>query len=348
MLEIIEKATQENAEGLLLVIGSEPMIKKQNSWLPFSDRLVKHSDWSHLVNSFLPGYLQIELEKRGQSSVWGKKFNREMTLSFYQNEDMSKAVIDFVPVGESIQRENFAPPSVFADILMRERGLSLLVGARDSLNSLLLHSMLQELNTKRSCHVVVISSEVFPPIERKKAHIVTMNLPCWQAAKQNNCVHGADIVIFNGIQDVELITEAIKMAETGMNVLFSFPANSVQNAIRQIYSALPQVSYRHYVHRFTEVFTGILCRSKMRGIAGESIFGNEVLMNKPSIRTWIENESMDKLKDYLLQFNEVPGVLSLNQNLLQLIIRRKIDIKTAFKWTHEPDHLDQLMKKVGI
>ncbi|MGE5085298.1 MAG: hypothetical protein ACM3MG_03295 [Bacillota bacterium] len=45
---------------------------------------------------------------------------------------------------------------------------------------------------------------------------------------------------------------------------------------------------------------------------------------------------------------ENSGILTLNQSLLQHLIRRRIDLKTAFETSREPDHLDQLLKKVGI
>ena len=39
---------------------------------------------------------------------------------------------------------------------------------------------------------------------------------------------------------------------------------------------------------------------------------------------------------------------SYNQSILQAIVRRRIDVKTAFSVSNDPDDLDQQLKKMGL
>ena len=38
----------------------------------------------------------------------------------------------------------------------------------------------------------------------------------------------------------------------------------------------------------------------------------------------------------------------MNQSLVNLIVKRKIDVRTAFSASPDPDQLDTLLKKAGI
>ncbi|MBC7458107.1 MAG: hypothetical protein H7235_07505, partial [Bdellovibrionaceae bacterium] len=39
---------------------------------------------------------------------------------------------------------------------------------------------------------------------------------------------------------------------------------------------------------------------------------------------------------------------SYNQSIIQAIVRRRFDIKTAFSVSVDPDELDQMLKKMGL
>jgi Tfp pilus assembly pilus retraction ATPase PilT len=39
---------------------------------------------------------------------------------------------------------------------------------------------------------------------------------------------------------------------------------------------------------------------------------------------------------------------SLNQSLFQLLLKRKIDFRTAFEFTNNPEELDNMLKKIGV
>ena len=42
------------------------------------------------------------------------------------------------------------------------------------------------------------------------------------------------------------------------------------------------------------------------------------------------------------------GMSTLNQSLVNLVLRRKIDVKQAFEATIEPEELESLLKKAGV
>ena len=50
-----------------------------------------------------------------------------------------------------------------------------------------------------------------------------------------------------------------------------------------------------------------------------------------------------------MQLNkEKLGMMTMNQSLMNLVLKRKVDIKEAFMFSPDPGELDSLLKKVGI
>ena len=45
---------------------------------------------------------------------------------------------------------------------------------------------------------------------------------------------------------------------------------------------------------------------------------------------------------------ERTGMVTMNQSLMGLLIKRKIDVKTAFASSPDPDQLDGMLKRAGI
>jgi len=57
----------------------------------------------------------------------------------------------------------------------------------------------------------------------------------------------------------------------------------------------------------------------------------------------------DKLHDlFYLSQNKTDLDQTLNQSLFQLLLKRKIDFRTAFEFTNNPDELDSMLKKIGV
>ena len=60
---------------------------------------------------------------------------------------------------------------------------------------------------------------------------------------------------------------------------------------------------------------------------------------------YLNQKNLYKLK--MTEFAK-DGYSSFNQSLIQKLIRRKLDVQTAFAASEEPDQLDEQLKKLGL
>jgi twitching motility protein PilT len=195
---------------------------------------------------------------------------------------------------------------------------------------------------------VVFSPQAFPQIKEDKACFLYHNGQFARREEKQTFLAGVDMVVFDGYEDDASFEEALAYAERGMFVIYSMKAPSITNALRRCVSLLSEKYGRHGAPRLAEVLAMAVGQYPVAGLSGEKVFAHEVLPAKPEIRDLLGEENLKAVDQLLISSAENTGILTLNQSLLQHLIRRRIDLKKAFETSRHPDNLDQLLKKVGI
>lgn len=211
-------------------------------------------------------------------------------------------------------------PQVFSDAIARGRGLILFSGTRESQVSLLDSSV---------------------ALKNPKSKVIGLDrLPV------NGSLKDADIVIYRGPTDPASTLELINFAEEGRLVIQAVMSPSVVGSLHKVFSTLNQD--KHLIWRFVDQLALVLTQMKIKDINERDFFVHEVMLTTPAIKKCLLSKDVESLESQLKENTEDQGMVSLNQNLLKLLIRRRIDLKTAFLMTRDPENLDQLLKRVGI
>jgi twitching motility protein PilT len=74
----------------------------------------------------------------------------------------------------------------------------------------------------------------------------------------------------------------------------------------------------------------------------------EFLAMTPSIRNLVRENKLHQVGGMMQVGQDKSGMVTMNQSLMQLLMRRRIDAKTAFAASPEPEQLDQMLKKAGV
>lgn len=160
----------------------------------------------------------------------------------------------------------------------------------------------------------------------------------------NNC----EVVIADGIYDAQKFLQLMHFAESGGLVVFSLMSHSLIGSLHKIFSLFDSVNRHHILWRFADCLQLLIHQVGMEDLQGEPVLAQEIILASPEIKQHLQADNIEALEEVLLTTQEKMGVISLNQALLQYLIRRKIDMKTAFSKTRDPKHLDLLLKNIGL
>ena len=74
----------------------------------------------------------------------------------------------------------------------------------------------------------------------------------------------------------------------------------------------------------------------------------EILLMNPSIRNLVRENKLHQIYGMMQVGQDKTGMITLNQSLLQLLLKRKIDVRAAFMCSNDPEELDRMMKQAGV
>ena len=96
------------------------------------------------------------------------------------------------------------------------------------------------------------------------------------------------------------------------------------------------------------ILQAVISQRLIPQIGGGMVAAVEVLMLSPGIRNLIRENKLHQIYGMMQVGQAKSHMLTLNQSLLNLILKRKIDMKNAFEESPDIEELDHMMKKAGI
>lgn len=344
--DLIVQAKNKKAQSINFVVGSLPQVQILGDWATLRQSPFMLSEWNILLQSILSPHQVEMLDQQGSLVGEGLFGNSRIGFSFFQSENIMKVWLNLeLEIEKSV--ESFLPPVIF-ETALRKKGMILLSGSSESNLTQAAYSVLHRMNSEKPFSAVVFSSQPFPKLKEDKGLFVYSQVADLNRYTENGLTAGVDVVLFHGYSDEKSFSIALQLAEKGVLVIYSMQAPSIMNSLRRVFSFVEKAFGKHGSSRLAEVMELALCQISMKGTANEVVHAYEVLLMKEQIRQLVQVENLSEIESLLKSAPENSGLMSLNQALLQNLVRRKIDIKTAFEFTRDPDSLDALLKKVGI
>ena len=74
----------------------------------------------------------------------------------------------------------------------------------------------------------------------------------------------------------------------------------------------------------------------------------EIMILNSSIRNLIRENKLHQVYGMMQVGQDKSGMATLNQSLASMVLKRKIDVRTAFTYSADPDELDKMLKQAGV
>ncbi|MBL4794502.1 MAG: PilT/PilU family type 4a pilus ATPase [Pseudomonadales bacterium] len=134
-------------------------------------------------------------------------------------------------------------PAILHDLIQMKSGLVLITGATGSGKSTTLAAMLNELNQKRSMHIITIEDPIEFVYENKKALIhqreLHTDVPDFASAVRASLREDPDVIMVGEMRDLETIRAALTAAETGHLVFSTLHTSDAVGVIERLVGSFP-------------------------------------------------------------------------------------------------------------
>jgi twitching motility protein PilT len=234
-------------------------------------------------------------------------------------------------------------PKVIEKIAMENRGLILVTGTTGSGKSTTLASMIDYINSNKTCHIMTIED----PIEfliRDRRSIVNQREIGVDTQSFANALRAAlrqdpDVILVGEMRDFETIETALTAAETGHLVMSTLHTLDATETINRIISVFPPYQQKQVRLQLASILKAVISQRLVPRADGRGrVPALEVLVSTARVRECVSDKDRTKeLHDAISKGCTTYGMQSFDQSLMSLVKQALVSYEEALKHVSNPD-----------
>ena len=223
-------------------------------------------------------------------------------------------------------------PDIYKTMIMRKKGLVLVVGATGMGKSTSLASMLDYRNMTETGHVLTIEDPIEFMFRHKKCIVgqreVGLDTLSFDNALREAMREAPDVIMIGEARDRSTMESALRYADTGHLCLTTLHATNANQTLDRLINFFPSEAHNQVLMDLSLNLNCILAQRLVKSEEGKRIAAVEVLVNTPYISKLIRDGNFHEIKDIMEKGSEA-GMNTFDQSLYELLKEGKIDMKTA-------------------
>lgn len=243
--------------------------------------------------------------------------------------------------------EELGLPEIMNKMTEYPRGLVLVTGPTGSGKSTTLAGMLDRVNRERAQHIITIEDPIEYQHHHKKSIVVQREVhfdtPSFSSALRSALREDPDVVLIGEMRDLETISTAITVAETGHLVFATLHTNSAAQSIDRMIDVFPPHQQQQIRIQLSGILMGIVAQRLVPVIGGGRVAAAEILVVTPAVRNIIREGKTHQLNG-VIQTGSEYGMQSMDATLVRLIHDGKISYEEAKNFAVDLEELDRLMR----
>lgn len=244
--------------------------------------------------------------------------------------------------------ETLGLPPILKDLIMRPRGLVLVVGSTGSGKSTSLASMIDYRNENSTGHILSLEDPIEFIHKHKKSVVdqreVGIDTLSFEEGLKNAMRQAPDVILIGEVRDKESMKHALTYAETGHLCLATLHANNANQAIERIVSFFEQDGKAGILLGLSLNLVAIISQRLVPGTRTKRVAAIEVLINTPYISDLIQKSKLEEIKEVMSNNGDI-GMITFDQALFTLYTADKISTEDALQ---NADSRNDLSLKIRI
>ncbi len=352
MHDLLTIMIERGASDLHVTTGTYPQIRLNGKLIQLNQfEQLTPQDTQRLAYSVLNEGQKQKFEEDNELDLsFGIQGLARFRCNVYRQRGAVAAAIRVIPFKIRNFQELLLPPIV-EQLADRPKGLVLVTGPTGSGKSTTLAAMIDKINSERSDHIMTIEDPIEFVHQHKKCLVnqreVFSDTHSFKNALKSILRQDPDVVLVGEMRDLETISAALTIAETGHLTLGTLHTNSCAQTMNRIIDVFPTSQQGQVRAQLSLVLEGVLSQQLVPTADGRGrAMALEIMVTTPAIRNLIREEKLHQIYS-VMQAGQKFGMQTMNQSLFELVHKRRIAREEALNRSTLPDELDQLLKTGG-
>ena len=345
---LLEDVVRRRASDLHIQVGLPPMLRIDGALTPVAGfGPLDEAQVERLVFAILDQDQQQVLMKDKEfdfSFAFGN-LGRFRVNAFHERGNLA-AALRLIPNEIKSVTELGMPPVVmtFADF---PRGLVLVTGPTGSGKSTTLAALIDKINTEKSHHIITIEDPIEFTHKSKRSVVVQREVHydtySFSAALRSSLRQDPDVVLIGEMRDLETISAAITIAETGHLVFATLHTNSAAQSIDRMIDVFPPHQQPQIRAQLANILMAICSHRLVPAIGGGRVVAAEVLVANPAVRNVIREGKSHQL-DAIIQTGADQGMQTMDRTLVSLVQSGTVTYDSAREFAVDLTEFERLMR----
>ena len=351
--ELLQEMIDKRASDLHITAGIPPMLRIDGVIWKTSHPAITPDASKMIAYSVLTEDQQKRFENDKELDFsFGIQGLSRFRANVYVQRGVTSVAIRKIPF-EILDFRTLGLPKIVEEFSKKQKGLILVTGPTGCGKSTTLASMIDKINVERRAHVITIEDPI-EYIHQHKNCIVNQrevkgDTKTFATALKHILRQDPDIILVGEMRDLETMSAALTIAETGHLVLATLLPNSTFESINRIVDAFPPTQQAQVRAQLAVVLEGVITQQLIPHVSGKGrVLVAEVMVCTPAIRATIRDDKIHQIYG-LMQAGHKFGMQTMNQAMFQAYIDRKISIEEAKNRSHDTLELEQMLgERSGI
>jgi twitching motility protein PilT len=348
---IIRQVVESGSPDLHMQVGRTPVVRLKTGDLAQLDQMpvLKKEDIEQVMNEIMTG---------DQKAVFADKHQVDFSYHmgdlsrFRVNVYMEKngPAIAFRLISQKIPTFDELGLGDMAKMLsMQPNGLVLVTGPTGTGKSTTIASMIDYINENRKCHIITIEDPIEFVYQNKLSLItqreVNVHIQNFTDAIRGSLRQDPDVVLVGEMRDLETISAAITLAETGHLVFSTLHTINAAQTVDRIIDVFPPYQQQQIRSQLSGTLRGVISQLLLPTADGNGrVAAREVMIVNDAIRNCISKAQTYQIPS-IMQINAQEGMV-LMDDALEALCRQ--GLITADEALSKATDIEYLQRKLQV
>ena len=345
---LLEEVVRRRASDLHLQVGLPPMIRIDGSLMPIPGTdVLDDATVSKLIFAILDDdQRQVLLrDKEFDFSFAFGTLGRFRVNAFHERGSLA-AALRLIP-NEIKSIGELGMPAAVAEFANYPRGLVLVTGPTGSGKSTTLAAIVDKINSEKSAHIITIEDPIEFTHKSKKSVVVQREVHydtySFSAALRSSLRQDPDVVLSGEMRDLETISAAITIAETGHLVFATLHTNSASQSVDRMIDVFPPHQQPQVRAQLSNILMAICSQRLVPAIDGGRVVASEILIANSAVRNIIREGKSYQL-DAVIQTGAELGMQTMDRTLAGLVQAGTVTYEEARNYAVDLGEFERIIR----
>lgn len=340
---LLSAAASNNASDVHIVVGYQPLFRIDGKLVEVqTEPIVTADSAKDLIFAMLTDEQRDKfLAERELDFAYQVKRLARFRVNIHWERGYAGLVARLVKANPP-SMEAIMMPDIVYNLTRLHQGLVLVTGPTGCGKSTSLAAMIEQINQEQKVNIVTLEDPIeflFTP-----AHSIIRQRELYRdflsfgEALKHVVRQDPNVIMVGEMRDLETISAALTVAETGHLVLATLHTNGSAETIDRIIDVFPPHQQHQIRLQLSMELRAVLSQHLLPSLTGGRVAAREILLNTPAVSNLIRENKVAQIQT-VMQTSAQDNMKTMDQDIKRLYQERVISRETAMSYMENPELL---------